>query len=121
MSERIAFLGTGLMGQPMAARLLAAGFPLTVWNRTKSKAQLLLEAGARWAEEPAAAVEGAGVVITMLTDGRAVEATVFQSGAAPTLAALAALATGAGDAAPRPVVVDMSSTSPAVARGHAGR
>jgi 2-hydroxy-3-oxopropionate reductase len=77
-----------------------------------------MEAGAGWAEAPAAAVEGAGVVITMLTDGRAVEAALFQSGAA---AALSAGARPAGAEAPRPVVVDMSSTSPAVAREHAAR
>lgn len=118
MSERIAFLGTGLMGQPMAARLLSAGFPLTVWNRTKAKAQPLLEAGANWRDTPAAAAEGAGVVITMLTDGRAVEAALFEPGAA---AALAAGAPEAGAEAPRPVVVDMSTTSPTVAREHAGR
>src|SRR5437764_13442917 len=116
MAERIAFLGTGLMGQPMAAQLLSAAFPLTVWNRTRAKARPLLEAGANWAETPAAAVEGAGVVITMLTDGRAVEAALFESGAA---AAMAAGASAAGDDAPRSVVVDMATTSPTVARGHA--
>ena len=58
MPERTAFLGTGLMGQPMAARLLAAGFPLKVWNRTKAKALPLLAAAAKWADSPAAAVDG---------------------------------------------------------------
>ncbi len=63
----------------MAERLLAAGFNLTIWNRTPQKAQPLLTGGAGWAETPAAAVTGAGVVITMLTDGNAVSAVVFES------------------------------------------
>lgn len=118
MSERIAFLGTGLMGLPMAARLLAAGYPLTVWNRTKGKAHPLIGAGATWADGPATAVEGAGVVITMLTDGQAVQAALFESGAA---AVLAQRASAESTGAPRPVVVDTSTTSPAVARDHAAR
>lgn len=64
--EKIAFLGLGNMGAPMAHRLLAAGHPLTVWNRTASRAQPLVAAGARLARTPAKAVGGADVVITML-------------------------------------------------------
>lgn len=106
--ELIAFLGTGLMGAPMAARLLAAGFPLTVWNRTRVKAEPLLAAGARWAETPAQAVAGARVVITMLTDAPAVSSVLLDSGAA--------------DAMPRgTVAIDMSTTSPAAARDLSAR
>jgi 2-hydroxy-3-oxopropionate reductase len=106
--ESIAFMGTGLMGRPMAERLLAAGYPVTVWNRTHAKAESLLALGARWGETPAAAVSAANVVITMMTDGKAVEAALFDSGVAE------AMARGA-------VVIDMSSTSPPVARDHAAR
>lgn len=106
--ETIAFLGTGLMGAPMSARLLAGGYALTVWNRTRAKAEPLLAAGARWAQTPMDAVAGASVVITMLTDAAAVDAVLFDGGVAE------ALSRGA-------IVVDMSSTSPAVARGQAAK
>ncbi|MEV0171255.1 NAD(P)-dependent oxidoreductase [Streptomyces sp. NPDC050803] len=64
--EKIAFLGLGHMGAPMARRLLAAGHPLTVWNRTAAKAGPLVAEGASAAASPADAVRGADVVITML-------------------------------------------------------
>jgi 3-hydroxyisobutyrate dehydrogenase len=67
---RIAFLGTGIMGGPMARNLAAAGHDVTVWNRTPEKANGL---GATVADSPEAALEGAEVVITMLADGPAVE------------------------------------------------
>ena len=70
---RIAVLGTGIMGGPMARNLAAAGHDVTVWNRTREKAEGL---GATVADTPAEAVDGAEVVITMLADGPAVEATV---------------------------------------------
>ena len=70
--ERIAFLGLGIMGSPMARRLLAAGYPLTVWNRTASRAEPLQAEGAHVAASPAEAVREAGVVITMLADPTAV-------------------------------------------------
>ena len=52
-SRRIAFLGTGLMGAPMTRRLLAAGFPVTVWNRDPAKAEPLAAEGATVAIRPA--------------------------------------------------------------------
>ena len=64
----IAFIGTGIMGKPMALNLLKAGFPLTVHSRTKSKAQEVIKAGARWADSPAAAAQDADVVITCVPD-----------------------------------------------------
>jgi 3-hydroxyisobutyrate dehydrogenase-like beta-hydroxyacid dehydrogenase len=70
--ERIAFLGLGIMGNPMAKRLLAAGYPLTVWNRTASRAEPLQAEGADVAASPAEAVREADVVITMLADPTAV-------------------------------------------------
>lgn len=66
--QKIAFLGIGGMGLPMARRLLSAGHPLTVWNRTPGKADELVAAGAERAASPAEAVRDAEVVITMLAD-----------------------------------------------------
>jgi 3-hydroxyisobutyrate dehydrogenase len=61
----IAFLGLGAIGRPMAARILAAGFPLTVWNRTTERAETFAkETGAPTAATPADAVRDADVVIT---------------------------------------------------------
>ncbi|MBW9117540.1 NAD(P)-dependent oxidoreductase [Rhizobium cauense] len=102
----IAFLGTGLMGAPMARRLLNSGFAVTVWNRNREKAQDLAQDGATVADTPAAAVAGASVVFTMLTDGNAVEDVLFRQGVAEALAAGA-------------VVIDSSSISPDAAREHA--
>ena len=71
---KIAFLGTGIMGAPMARHLAEAGHELTVWNRTVDKAKPLAQHGARVADDPAAAVADAEVVVTMLTDADAVAA-----------------------------------------------
>ncbi|RJG11176.1 NAD(P)-dependent oxidoreductase [Massilia cavernae] len=69
---KLAFLGTGLMGLPMASRLLAAGFSLRAWNRTAAKAEPLRAHGAETAADPAAAVDGADIVISMLESGAVV-------------------------------------------------
>jgi 3-hydroxyisobutyrate dehydrogenase len=69
----ITFLGTGIMGAPMARHLVDAGHDVTVWNRSAEKARPLGEHGASVAEDPAAAMAGAEIVVTMLTDGPAVE------------------------------------------------
>jgi 3-hydroxyisobutyrate dehydrogenase len=69
----IAVLGTGRMGTPIARNLLAAEFPVSVWNRTASRAEPLAADGARVAASPGDAVEHAEVVLTMLADGSAVE------------------------------------------------
>ncbi|WP_306453548.1 NAD(P)-dependent oxidoreductase [Streptomyces sp. Tue6028] len=72
--EKIAFLGLGHMGAPMARRLLDVGHPLTVWNRTPGKAAPLVARGAVLAASPAEAVRDADVVITMLADPAALDA-----------------------------------------------
>lgn len=71
--QRIGFVGTGLMGRPMVRRLMVAGFPVRIWNRSKAKAQELLDAGAAWGDTPAALARQADVVITMVTDSAASE------------------------------------------------
>jgi len=78
----IAFLGTGLMGAPMCQNLLSAGLPLTVWNRSLTKAEPLAKRGAVVADSPQSAVADADAVITMLSDGPAVSAVMFEQGAA---------------------------------------
>jgi 3-hydroxyisobutyrate dehydrogenase-like beta-hydroxyacid dehydrogenase len=70
----IGFAGLGAMGAGVAARLLDAGHDVSVWNRTREKAEPLLEQGAAWAETPRALAERSEVVFTMLTAARAVEA-----------------------------------------------
>ncbi|MFB9472838.1 NAD(P)-dependent oxidoreductase [Nonomuraea salmonea] len=81
----VAVLGTGLMGLPMARNLVKAGLRVTVWNRTPDKARPLEADGATVAETPAEAVEGADVIVTMLSDGDAVHEAV--TAAAPGLRA----------------------------------
>jgi len=66
---RLAFLGLGNMGCPMAARCVEAGFAVSVWNRTTRRTERLERMGARVAENPADAARGADVVVTMLADG----------------------------------------------------
>src|SRR3954452_6543508 len=76
--ERVAFLGLGIMGEPMAANLVRAGFELRVWNRTPSRAgAFATRYGAHPNPSPAAAAEGSDVVITMVPDGPEVEEVLF--------------------------------------------
>ncbi len=72
-THTIAVLGTGTMGAPIARNLLRAGMQVRVWNRTQAKARSLAADGAPVATSPAAAAAGVDVLITMLTDGAAVE------------------------------------------------
>lgn len=66
MKTKIGFIGTGVMGNSMASHLLSAGFPLFIFTRTKSKAEELIEKGARWVESPQEIVNHVDVVMTML-------------------------------------------------------
>ena len=67
--QKIALLGTGLMGAPMARNLCQAGVDTTVWNRTTTKAEPLSYFGATVAQSAAGAVAQADIVISMLSDG----------------------------------------------------
>jgi 2-hydroxy-3-oxopropionate reductase len=106
MKPRIGWIGTGLMGSRMAANLLRADYPLTVWNRTQAKVQPLLEIGAQWADSPMELASRAEVLMTSLTDGPAVGEVLTRQGVA------AALKRGA-------LMIDLSSIAPASAREHA--
>jgi 3-hydroxyisobutyrate dehydrogenase-like beta-hydroxyacid dehydrogenase len=74
---RIAFLGTGHMGLPMARNLAAAGHEVTAWNRSREKAEPLAGHGVRIADTPAEAAQEAEAAVTMLSDDHAVEEVVF--------------------------------------------
>lgn len=81
-SPTIAVLGTGRMGAPIARNLLAAGFPVSVWNRTQARAAPLAGDGARLEASPAQAVKGTELVLTMLANGAAVEEAMSGPGGA---------------------------------------
>lgn len=75
--ERIGFIGTGIMGEPMARNLLRVGYPLTVHTRTRSRAQALLNEGARWSDTPRDLAQVSDVVITCVTDTPDVQAVLL--------------------------------------------
>ena len=75
MSQRVAILGLGTMGAGMAKNLLSAGFAVTVYNRTRAKAEPLSASGARVAASPAEAAHDADVILSMLSDETASRAT----------------------------------------------
>jgi 3-hydroxyisobutyrate dehydrogenase-like beta-hydroxyacid dehydrogenase len=98
---RIAFLGLGSMGRPMAARLAASEHELVVWNRTREKAESV--DGAAVADSPAEAVDGADVVMTMLSNDDAVTAVVLGEDGV-----VAGMAKGAVHASMTTISADMS-------------
>src|SRR5215472_2215635 len=108
MSHHIAFLGTGIMGAPMAANLIKAGFKAAVWNRTRSKTDPLAVQGARVAAGPVDCVKGADYILSILDSGPVVREVFFDSGAAD------AMKRGA-------VFIDMASIPPKMAQEHACR
>jgi 3-hydroxyisobutyrate dehydrogenase len=81
---RVAVLGTGVMGAPMARNVAAAGHDVRAWNRTRERAEPLAEHGIAICDDPAEAVAGADAALTILSDAAAVEAV-----AEPLLEALA--------------------------------
>lgn len=74
---RIGYLGMGFMGLPMTMRLLAADYPVTVWNRSSEKCKPAADAGARIAETPAELAAECDLLFMCLTDAKAVEAVLF--------------------------------------------
>jgi 3-hydroxyisobutyrate dehydrogenase-like beta-hydroxyacid dehydrogenase len=105
----IGFVGLGVMGGRMAKRLLDAGHRLTGHNRTRSKAEWLIEAGMRWADSPREVAEAAEITLSMVTDTRALRAIVNGPDGI-----LAGLSDGK-------LYVDMSTVSPTESRELAGR
>jgi len=85
---RVAFIGLGRMGHGMAGRYLDAGFTLSVWNRSRAKAEDLIARGARWATSPEDAAIDADAVVTMVADDQASRAVWLSGdGAAATMKA----------------------------------
>lgn len=107
-APKIAFLGTGSMGLPMARRLCEAGHALQVWNRTPGKAAALAALGAAVHARASTAVATADMVVGMLENGPVVEDVLFAQGVA------AAMKPGA-------LFIDMASIQPREARDHAAR
>lgn len=104
MKPNVGFIGLGLMGRPMALNLLKAGYAVTVWNRTRARADDVVAAGATLAATPREASAGADVVFTIVSDPPAVEAVLWGADGA-----LAGLRKGT-------VLVDSSTISPDLAR-----
>ena len=77
MSETVGFVGLGIMGQGMALNLRKAGFPLTVWNRTASKAEPVVDAGATLGSSPAEVAEKSDIIVVCVSDTPDVEAVVL--------------------------------------------
>ena len=75
MKQKIAFLGLGNLGTPIAESLVNSDFDVTVWNRTRSKTQRLVDLGARAVDNPADAITPGGIVFSVLADDAAVEDT----------------------------------------------
>ncbi|WP_332821387.1 NAD(P)-dependent oxidoreductase [Pseudomonas sp.] len=103
----LAFAGIGLMGLPMTRRLLAAGYPLSVWNRSPDKCLPLLELGAQRAQTPAGLCTDAGIVMLCLANTEVVREVVFGPGG---------IVEGAR---PGQLLVDFSSLEPAATRAMA--
>ena len=104
----VSLIGLGLMGRPMGHNLLKAGFPLAVWNRTASRADSLVAAGARLAASPSEAAAVADVLITIVSDPPALEEVLWSSNQ-KSGGAFAALKKGA-------IYIDSSTVSPVLAR-----
>jgi 3-hydroxyisobutyrate dehydrogenase len=102
--ETIAFIGTGVMGKSMAGHLLNAGFPIQVYNRTKSKTDDLVVSGATWCGTPGAASKGADIIITIVGFPKDVEEVYLAEDGI-----LANAQSGC-------LLIDMTTSSPALAK-----
>lgn len=105
----LGFVGLGVMGSRMVQRLLAAGHTVTGHNRTRSKAQALIDAGMRWADTPGRVAQASDVVLSMVTNTTALAA--IADGPDGILAGLT----------PGKLYIDMSTVSPAASRALAER
>ena len=105
----VGWIGTGVMGRSMAGHLLAAGYPLRVFTRTRERAQPLLDAGATWAEFPRAVAEACEVVCSIV--GLPEDVEEVHLGPAGTLAASGSMR----------LLIDLTTSSPALARRIAQR
>ena len=104
---KVGLIGLGLMGQPMGMNLVKAGHPLTVWNRTISRANELVAIGAKLAKSPREAAENSDVLLTIVSDPPALESVLWGDGGKD--GALPGLKPGS-------TYIDSSTVSPALAR-----
>ena len=104
MAEYVGFIGTGIMGEPMALNLVKAGYRVSVYNRTHEKTQSLEQAGARVASTPAEAAQNADYVMSIVSDSAASEEVILgKEGVLQTLK-------------PGAIVIDSATISPVVSR-----
>jgi 3-hydroxyisobutyrate dehydrogenase-like beta-hydroxyacid dehydrogenase len=104
LKPAIGFIGLGLMGRPMSTNLLKAGYPLTVWNRTASRADELVAAGAKLAKSPQEVAAASDYLFTIVSDPPALEQVLWGPGGA-----MPAVKRGS-------IYVDSSTISPGLAR-----
>lgn len=102
--EKIAFIGTGVMGSSIVRHLLKADYEVTIYTRTKERAAVLVNEGAKWAETASAATAEANIIITMVGYPADVEAVYFGSSGI--------FESGSGGQ----IVIDMTTSSPALAK-----
>lgn len=103
-AKHIGLIGLGLMGRPMGMNLIKAGYPLTVWNRTASRADELVAAGAKLAKSPQEVAAGSDFLLTIVSDPPALEEVLWGPSGA-----MQSLKRGS-------IYVDSSTVSPALAR-----
>lgn len=101
--KKITFIGTGVMGVSIVKHLLKAGYEVTVYTRTKKKAEVLLDSGAMWADSVSQAVRNADIIITMVGYPTDVEEIYYGDGI------MSNAAVGA-------ILIDMTTSSPALAK-----
>ena len=104
MANPIGFIGTGVMGTGIINNLLQAGYPVTVYNRTRAHAQTVIDNGAVWASSPQAVAAASAITISMVGFPQDVEATYF--------AADGILA----GTTPGQIIVDMTTSTPTLAK-----
>lgn len=104
MKPGVGLIGLGLMGRPMGMNVLKAGYPLTVWNRTASRAEELVAAGAKLAQSPQEVAASSEFLITMVSDPPALEEVLWGA-----RGAMLGLKRGS-------IYMDSSTVSPALAR-----
>jgi 3-hydroxyisobutyrate dehydrogenase-like beta-hydroxyacid dehydrogenase len=110
--SKVGLIGLGLMGRPMGLNLLKAGYSLTVWNRTASRAQSLVAAGAQLGNSPQEVAASSALLITIVSDPPALESVLWggsSSGSSQGAGALGALRPGS-------IYIDSSTVSPSLAR-----
>jgi 3-hydroxyisobutyrate dehydrogenase-like beta-hydroxyacid dehydrogenase len=110
LGSKVGLIGLGLMGRPMGLNLLKAGYSLTVWNRTASRAESLVAAGAKLANSPEEVASSSDALITIVSDPPALEGVLWGgSGSGQGAGALGSLRPGS-------IYIDSSTVSPALAR-----